>query len=95
MSTATEPIGTGWAAVLRGPLSGLTWGLVFVTLSVATESLIIATIMPTIVRDIGGIELYGLAFSAFFLTGLVSIPVAGYTALEGRLALAPITESLS
>ncbi|MDQ6773948.1 MAG: MFS transporter [Candidatus Dormibacteraeota bacterium] len=49
-----------------------------VTLTVATEALIVTAIMPAIVRDIGGLSLYGLAFSAFFLAGLSSIPTAGW-----------------
>ncbi len=68
----------GWTEVLKGPQSGLTVGLTLLTLSVATESLVITTIMPAIVRDIGGLSLYGLAFSAFFLAGLISIPIAGW-----------------
>ncbi|MFI5283813.1 MAG: MFS transporter, partial [Candidatus Dormibacterales bacterium] len=72
------PARTGWREVLRGPQSGLTLGLTLLTLSVATESLVITAIMPAIVRDIGGLSLYGFAFSAFFLAGLVSIPIAGW-----------------
>lgn len=53
-------------------------GLVLVTLTIATEALIITAIMPVIVRDIGGLQYYGLAFSAFFLAGLASIPTAGW-----------------
>jgi MFS family permease len=69
---------SGWDEVLRGPHRGLTLGLTLLTLSVATESLVITAIMPAIVRDIGGLSLYGFAFSAFFLAGLVSIPIAGW-----------------
>jgi len=70
--------GSGWGEILRGPQGGLTFGLTLLTLSVATESLVITAIMPAIVRDIGGLSLYGFAFSAFFLAGLVSIPIAGW-----------------
>src|SRR5260370_8005422 len=68
----------GWRDLMAGPLAGLTVGLALITLSVATESLIITTIMPAIVSDIGGVALYGLAFSAFFLSGLAAIPTAGW-----------------
>ena len=68
----------GWRTVLTGRLGALTIGLTLLTLSVATESLVITTIMPAIVKDIGGLSLYGVAFSAFFLAGLVSIPIAGW-----------------
>ena len=69
---------TGWRGILTGPQGGLTIGLTLLTLSVATESLVITAIMPAIVRDIGGVSLYGFAFSAFFLAGLASIPIAGW-----------------
>ena len=73
------PSGDGsWRAVVAGPQGRLTVGLVLVTLTVATEALIITAIMPVIVRDIGGLQYYGLAFSAFFLAGLASIPTAGW-----------------
>jgi MFS family permease len=67
-----------WRGILAGPQGRLTLGLTFITLSVATESLIITTIMPAIVRDLGGVAFYGLAFSAFFLAGLAAIPTAGW-----------------
>jgi MFS family permease len=66
--------------VLTGPAGRLTIGLTLITLTVATESLIITAVMPAIVHDIGGISYYGLAFSAFFLAGLASIPTAGWAA---------------
>jgi len=69
---------TGWRGIVAGPQGGLTIGLTLITLSVATESLVITAIMPAIVHDIGGVSLYGLAFSAFFLAGLASIPIAGW-----------------
>ncbi|HYM67674.1 MAG TPA: MFS transporter, partial [Patescibacteria group bacterium] len=75
---AGSPPRTGWRAILGGPQGALTIGLTLITLSVATESLVITAIMPAIVRDIGGVSLYGLAFSAFFLAGLASIPIAGW-----------------
>jgi MFS family permease len=71
---------TSWRAILTGASGWLTIGLTLITLTVATESLIITAIMPAIVRDIGGISYYGLAFSAFFLAGLASIPTAGWAA---------------
>jgi MFS family permease len=71
---------SSWRAVLTGASGWLTIGLTLITLTVATESLIITAIMPAIVRDIGGISYYGLAFSAFFLAGLASIPTAGWAA---------------
>jgi MFS family permease len=78
LETARPGARTGWRGIVSGPQGRLTLGLTLITLSVATESLVITAIMPAIVRDIGGVSLYGLAFSAFFLAGLASIPIAGW-----------------
>jgi predicted MFS family arabinose efflux permease len=71
--------GAGWHSLLLGRHGPLTVGLTLLTIAVATEALVVTTIMPAVVRDIGGLSFYGLAFSAFFLAGLVSIPAAGWT----------------
>ena len=56
---------------------GLTVGLVLNVTFVAFEALAVATIMPLVADDLGGIELYGWVFSAFLLANLVGIVVAG------------------
>lgn len=56
---------------------GLTAGLVLNVTFVAFEALAIATIMPLVVADLGGLALYGWVFSAFLLADLVGIVVAG------------------
>ena len=56
---------------------GLTAGLVLNVTFVAFEALAIATIMPLVVADLGGVALYGWVFSAFLLADLVGIVVAG------------------
>ncbi|HZN13615.1 MAG TPA: MFS transporter, partial [Acidimicrobiales bacterium] len=58
----------------------LTVGLVMTVTLVAFEGLAVATIMPEVRADLGGIRLYGWAFSAFFLTSLVSTVMAGRAA---------------
>lgn len=55
----------------------LTVGLVLVVVSGAFEALAVATTLPATVRDLGGLSLYGWAFSAFMLTDLVGIVLAG------------------
>ena len=55
----------------------LTVGLVLTITLVAAESLAIAAAMPIVARDLGGHELYGWVFSAFFLGSLVGIAVVG------------------
>src|SRR5882762_5348412 len=56
---------------------GLTVGLVLNVTFVAFEALAIATIMPLVAEDLGGIALYGWVFSAFLLADLVGIVLAG------------------
>ena len=56
---------------------GLTVGLVLNVTFVAFEALAIATIMPLVADDLGGISLYGWVFSAFLLADLVGIVLAG------------------
>lgn len=65
----------------------LTLGLALTISLVAVEALAIATIMPTVSDELGGIGLYGWVFSAFFLGTLVGIVVAGQSA--DRLGAAP------
>jgi MFS family permease len=61
---------------------GLTTGLLLTVSFVAFETLAVATILPAVVADLGGLHLYGWAFSAFLLTQLVGIIVAGLLADE-------------
>ena len=52
----------------------LTLGLLLTISVVAFETLAVATILPAVVADLGGLDLYGWAFSAFLLTQLVCSP---------------------
>jgi MFS family permease len=52
-------------------------GLILTITFVAFEALAISTVMPIIARDLGGLELYGWVFSAFFLGSLIGIVVVG------------------
>lgn len=58
----------------------LTLGLVLTVAAVAFETLAIATVLPAVVEELGGLHLYGWAFSAFLLTQLVAIVIAGLVA---------------
>jgi len=58
----------------------LTVGLVLTITLVAFESLAIATVMPVVQDDLGGLGLYGWVFSGFFLGSLLGIVVAGQDA---------------
>jgi MFS family permease len=55
----------------------LTVGLVLTITLVAAEALAVSTAMPIVAADLGGLELYGLVFSAFLVGVLVGIVVAG------------------
>src|SRR5260370_29819569 len=55
----------------------LTLGLILITLAPAFEVLAVATILPKIVANLGGLSLYGWSFSIYMLAMLVSIILAG------------------
>lgn len=55
----------------------LTLGLVLTVAGSAFEALAVATTMPATVAELGGLALYGWAFSAFMLTNLIGITIAG------------------
>src|SRR5436190_11132939 len=55
----------------------LTLGLVLTITLVAAEALAVSTAMPIVAKDLGGLELYGLVFSAFLIGSLVGIVIAG------------------
>jgi MFS family permease len=66
----------------RRVLSG---GLVLTITLVAFEALAVSTVVPLVVRDLGGKELYGWVFSAFFLGSLIGIAVVGGIVDRGGL----------
>ena len=55
----------------------LTLGLVLTITLVAAEALAVSTAMPVVAHELGGLELYGLVFSAFLVGSLLGIVVAG------------------
>ncbi len=55
----------------------LTTGLVLTVVLVASEALAVATVLPQVTRQLGGIHLYGWVFSAFLLGSMVGIVAAG------------------
>jgi MFS family permease len=62
--------------------AGLTFGLILTIVAVAFQALAVATVLPAVVNDLGGLNLYGWAFSGFLLTQLVGIVAAGLLADE-------------
>jgi MFS family permease len=69
---------TGTASgVLSAQYRPLTIGLILIILGPAFEALAVATILPKIVTDLGGLSLYGWSFSAYMLATLVGLILAG------------------
>lgn len=66
----------------------LTIGLVLTITLVAAEALAVATAMPVVAKELGGLELYGLVFTAFLVASLLSIVVAG-TLIDRRGVVLP------
>jgi MFS family permease len=58
----------------------LTVGLVLTVTFVASEALAVVTVMPVVARDLGGLRLYGWAFSGFMLGSVIGIVAAGRAA---------------
>ncbi len=59
------------------PYRRLTLGLVLIMLGPAFETLSVATILPKIVTNLGGLSFYGWSFSAYMLATLVGLILAG------------------
>ncbi|MEZ5176919.1 MAG: MFS transporter [Acidimicrobiales bacterium] len=90
MASASADAGAGlWSPARRQ----LTVGLLLTITLVAFESLAVATVMPDVKDDLGGLALYGWVFSGFFLASLLGIVVSGRLADERGLAL-PFTAGL-
>jgi MFS family permease len=84
LDPSTAPAGTAggvWAPERRP----LTVGLVLAVTLVAFEALAIATVLPVVSRHLGDLRLYGWVFSAFMLTSLIGIVVAGTLSDRGPL----------
>ncbi len=80
---ARNPSDGLWSAERRA----LTVGLVLTITLVGFESLAISTVMPIVANELGGLELYGWVFSAFFLGSLIGIVVVGGAIDRGGLAI--------
>ena len=61
----------------------LTAGLIGLVTAAAFEGMAVPTVLPAMVRELGGLDLYGWAFSAFWLTNIIGITLAGSDADRG------------
>lgn len=55
----------------------LTIGLIGLVTIAAFEGMAVPTVLPALVGELGGLDLYGWAFSAFWLTNIIGITLAG------------------
>lgn len=69
----TPAVGGAWAPDRRL----LTAGLVGLVTAGAFEGMAVPTVLPLLVGELGGLDLYGWAFSAFWLTTIVGITLGG------------------
>jgi MFS family permease len=81
-----------WREVFRGRRGRLTAGLLLLEALVAIQALVVATIMPDVRRDLGMVQLYGLAFTVASLATIAAIPIAGRAVdrFGPKAALVPI-----
>ena len=63
--------------LFRGQRGRLTAGLFLLESLGAVQALIVVTIMPAVIRDLGDVQLYGWAFSASGLATVAAIPLSG------------------
>lgn len=69
-----------WRELTAGGRAGIVIGLVLVEAVSGVEALVVTSTMPAVLRDLGGIALYGWVFSGYSLAGLIAIPRAGNAA---------------
>ncbi|WP_188963919.1 MDR family MFS transporter [Deinococcus aquiradiocola] len=75
--TRPPPAATATPAVPPRSRLLATIGLILGVFLAALESSVVATAMPSVIRDLGGQHLYALPFAVFLLTSTVSSPLWG------------------
>jgi MFS family permease len=75
-----SPPALGWRELLGGGRGRLTVGILLVEFVAAVQSSVVASIMPAVAQDIGGIQFYGLVFSGYALASIAATPTAGQAA---------------
>jgi len=70
----------GWRQLLGEGLGRLTIVILLVEFVAAVQSSVVASIMPAVANDIGGIQFYGLVFSGYALASIAATPNAGQAA---------------
>ncbi|MBP1739648.1 MAG: drug resistance transporter, EmrB/QacA subfamily [Deltaproteobacteria bacterium] len=57
--------------------AGITIGVMFALFMAAVETTVVATAMPTIISELGGVETYSWVFSVYMLASTTTIPLYG------------------
>ena len=73
--------------VFSPALRAITIGILVTITAVAIEGMAVATVMPSVAQDLGGLDAYGWAFSAFMLASLVGAISAGQLSDRHKLRL--------
>src|SRR5437868_13476484 len=68
---------TSSKGVWNAPYRRLTLGLTLIMLGPAFEGLAVATILPKIVANLGGLSFYGWSFSAYLLATILGLILTG------------------
>jgi MFS family permease len=64
-------------SIFSKKFQALTFGIIILNSVLAFEAMAVITILPLTVRDLGGLDFYGWAFSAFMLANLISTVIGG------------------
>ncbi|HYL08266.1 MAG TPA: hypothetical protein VEU76_06935, partial [Candidatus Udaeobacter sp.] len=62
VAVAPVPLPSQWRSLIGPSLVLTTAGLCLIETTAGLQTLLVATVLPRVVRDIGGVQLYGLVF---------------------------------
>lgn len=69
-----------WRDLLGSGRARLTLGIVLVEFIAALYTSVLATIMPAVAHDLGGLNFYGVVLSAYLIAAIAATPAAGQLA---------------
>ena len=75
-SRTPDEVAPGYLLPRRATLLAF-WGLMLALFLVALNQTIVATALPTIVEDLGGLSLYPWVFSSYILSSTITVPLFG------------------
>ncbi len=84
-TTRVDPDGNGARPIAQTHRPLVVTALVLGLFMAAMEFTVVSTAMPTVIGDLGGIQLYSWVFTAYMLASTVTVPIFGKLAdLRGR-----------